>query len=146
MTVNITNEATVSDPVPTVLVVDDDAMVRGLETTILRSQGYRVLQAESAAAALRLAGKAVTIDLLITDYSMPEVNGLELARRFRVTHPETPVLMVSGSLPLLRDETENLDGVGLLAKPFSLDELIHKVRTLLAGAIPFPSRKRWCYD
>jgi len=144
--VNITNDETICDPAPTVLVVDDDAMVRGLETTILKSHGYRVLEAGNAAAALRLADQAVEIDLLITDYSMPEVNGLELARRFRLTHPKTPVLMVSGSLPLLRDGNEDLDRVELLAKPFKFEDLLRKVRALVDVAFPLPRRKRWCYD
>ena len=58
-----------------------------------------MLAAENAAEALRLAREAAAIHLLITDLAMPEVDGLELTRRFRAVHPETPVLMVSGSLP-----------------------------------------------
>ena len=77
-------------------------MVRDVETQILRLQGYTVLEAESAAEALRVAAATATIHLLITDLMMPEVDGLELTRRFRAVHPKTPVLMVSGSLPLLR--------------------------------------------
>ena len=86
--------------------MDDEPLVRELETQILRLQGYKVLQAENAAEALRLAGKAAAIHLLITDLAMPDVDGLELTRQFRAVHPETPVLMVSGSLPLLRTRNE----------------------------------------
>ena len=137
----------ISEPPKTVLVVDDDAMVRDLETLMLRLQGYTVLEAESAAEALRVAASTVTIHLLITDLMMPEVDGLELTRRFRAVHPKTPVLMVSGSLPMLRARSEpDLDRFAFLAKPFEFDELLHKVRTLLDATAPLPIRKPWCAD
>ena len=118
-----------------------------VETQILRLQGYTVLEAESAAEALRLAGETATIHLLITDLVMPEVDGLELTRRFRAVHPKTPVLMVSGSLPLLRARSEpDMDRFDFLAKPFQFNELLHKVRTLLDAAAPLPIRKAWCAD
>ena len=119
-------------------------MVRDLETQILRLQGYTVLEAENAAEALRLAGETAAIHLLITDLLMPEVDGLELTRRFREVHPKTPVLMVSGSLPLIAaTEPDDLDHFDFLAKPFQFDELLHKVRTLLDAATPLPIRKPW---
>lgn len=78
---------------------------------------------------------------------MPEVDGLELTRRFRAVHPKTPVLMVSGSLPVLRARSEpDLDHFAFLAKPFHFDELLRKVRTLLDAAAPLPIRKAWCCD
>jgi DNA-binding NtrC family response regulator len=124
------------------LVVDDDAMVRDVETQIVRLQGYTVLEAESAAEALRVAASTVTIHLLITDLVMPEVDGLELSRRFRSVHPKTPVLLVSGSLPLLRARSEpELGRFDFLAKPFQFDELLRRVRTLLDATAPFPIRK-----
>jgi DNA-binding NtrC family response regulator len=130
-----------------VLVVDDEPEVRDLESQMLRLQGYAVLEAESAAEALRLAGETATIHLLITDLMMPEVDGLELTRRFRSVHPNTPVLMVSGSLPLLRARSEqDLDRIEFLAKPFQFDELIHKVRTLLDATASLPIRKPLCSE
>jgi len=139
--------ARISEPTRTVLVVDDDPMVREVETQVLRVQGYTVLEAEGAKEALRLAGETATIHLLITDLMMPEVDGLELTRRFRTMHPKTPVLMVSGSLPLLRARSElDLERFDFLAKPFQFSELLHKVRTLLDAAAPLPIRKTWCFD
>jgi DNA-binding NtrC family response regulator len=136
--------ARISEPPKTVLVVDDDPMVRDLETEVLRVQGYNVLAAEGAAEALRLAGVTATIHLLITDLVMPEVDGLELTRRFRAVHPKTPVLMVSGSLPLLRARCEmDMDRFAFLAKPFQFNELLQKVRTLLDTVAPLPIRKQW---
>ena len=139
--------AEISEPPKTVLVVDDDRMVRDLEAQILRVQGYTVLEAENAVEALRVAASTVTIHLLITDLVMPEVDGLELTRRFREVHPTTPVLMVSGSLPVLRVRSEpDLERFDFLAKPFQFEELLHKVRALLDAAFPLPIRKPWCCD
>lgn len=134
--------ASASEPAKTLLVVDDEPTVRALEVEILRLQGYTVLEAESAAVALRLADKAATIDLLITDLMMPEVDGIQLTRLFREMRPETPVLMVSGSLPLSRFRDEpDLYRFDCLAKPFHLDELLGKVRTLLDTAVQLPIRQ-----
>ena len=138
--------ARISEPAKTLLVVDDDPMLRDVEAQILRLQGYTVLEAENAAKALRLAREAAAIHLLITDFSMPEVDGLELTRRFRAVHPKTPVLMVSGSLPLIQHRADDLDRFEFLAKPFQFDELLRKVRTLLDTTAPLPIRKPWCCD
>ena len=139
--------ARIPESARTLLVVDDDPMVRQIETEILRLQGYTVLEAGSAAEALDVAASTATIHLLITDLAMPEADSLELTRRFRAGHPETPVLMVSGSLPLLRVQSEpDLDHFEFLAKPFQFDELLHKVRKLLGAATAAPARRAWCCD
>ena len=131
----------IGDPARTLLVVDDDPMVRYVEVQVLRLQGYTVLEAQGAAEALRVAREAAAIHLLITDFSMPEVDGLELSRQFRLVHPETPVLMVSGSFPLAQNRPDDLDRFEFLAKPFHFDELLHKVRALLDATAPLPIRK-----
>ena len=132
--------ARISVPSKTVLVVDDEPMVRDLLTEVLRLQGYNVLAVASAAEALRVAASTATIHLLITDLMMPEVDGLELTRRFRALHPNIPVLMVSGSLPLLHARSEpDLERFDFLAKPFQLNELLQKVRALLEVSISLPT-------
>ena len=131
----------------TLLVVDDDPLVRQVETEILRLQGYTVLEAGSAAEALRVAASTATIHLLIADLAMPEAEGLEIPRRFRAAHPKPPVLLVSGSLPLLRVRSEpDLEHFEFLAKPFQFDELLHKVRKLLGASTAAPARRAWCCD
>ncbi len=138
----VPSPASISEPPRTLLVVDDDPMVRKLEVAILGQHGYKVLEAEGAAEALQVADETPKIHLLITDLSMPEVSGLELTRRFLLVHPNTPVLMVSGSLPLLHARSEGvLDRFDFLAKPFHFNELLHKVRTLLDATAPLPIRK-----
>lgn len=119
--------------------MDDDQVLRNLEAEILRRQGYNVLQAESATEALRVAASTAAIHLLVTDFSMPEVNGLELTRQFRAVHPETPVLMVSGSLPSLCDGGQDLDRCEFLAKPFEFNELLHNTRSARFWTPPFLS-------
>jgi CheY-like chemotaxis protein len=120
----------------TVLVVDDDAPLRRTMRRVLESRGYRVLGAESGAAALALAEACgEPIHLLLTDVVMPRMSGLELATRLRERHPTTPVLYVSG----YPDDTINhygvlVPGVTLIEKPFSVDLLARKVREALDNA------------
>jgi DNA-binding NtrC family response regulator len=131
----------------TLLVADDDPTVRDLEVQILRQQGYKVLEAANATEALRLAATTATIHLLITDLLMAEGDTLELTHRFWAVHPKTPVLIVSGSLPLLRARSKlDLDRFEFLAKPFLFDELLQKVHKLLDVATPLPLRRPWCAD
>lgn len=129
----------IADP-PTVLVVDDDPFFRELEARALCDQGYMVLQANGAAEALRLASATPTIHLLVTDFVMPGDDGLELTRQFRSLHPTTPVLMVSGSLPLIQHKVGNLDRFVLLEKSSTFDELLVKVQALLNEVSPLPIR------
>lgn len=137
----------ISEPAKTLLVVEDDQEVREVEAEFLCQQGYNVLQAGNASEALRMAAATPTIDLLITDLLMPGADGLELTRRFHAVHPTTPVLVVSGSWPVLRTLSEEaLDRLGFLAKPFQFNELLQKVRLLLDVAAPSAVRKSWCCD
>ena len=139
--------ARISEPPKTLLVVDDEPVVRDVMTQVLRVEGYMVLPADGAAEALRLAREAAAIHLLITDFSMPGIDGFDLTRQFRAVHPETPVLMVSGSFQFLRVEIKpDLGRFDYLAKPFHPDELLHKVRTLLDATSPLPIRQLRCAD
>lgn len=132
----------ISEPARTLLVVDDDPDIRQLLTEILTSQGYQVLQAENPAEALRVARATATIHLLLTDFSMPGGNGLDLTRKFRTVHPMTPVLMVSGSMPQNLDKVAGLDHFETLDKPFAFEDLFRKVRMLVDAVAPF-LRRAW---
>ena len=118
----------------TLLVVDDDEAIRQLEVRVLSQLGYKVLEAEGPVEALQVAAATPIIHLLLTDYSMPQVNGLELAQRFRTVHPTTPVLMVSGSLEEIVGRAGLPDRFAVLAKPFRLEDLVDTVRALLSPA------------
>jgi len=117
----------------TLLVVDDDEAVRKLEARILSQLGHKVLEAEDPMEAMRLAAATPTIHLLVTDFSMPGADGLQLTEHFRTVHPQAPVLMVSGSLEAIDGRAYHLDRFAVLAKPFTSEELVHNVRTLLSS-------------
>lgn len=123
---------------PTLLVVDDEADIRQLEARALAELGYRVFSAAGPVEALLQAAVTPTIDLLLTDYSMPEADGLEFIHWFRAVHPKTPVLMVSGSLEMLNGDAADLERFETLSKPFTVQELVQKVRTLL-NETPHPA-------
>jgi CheY-like chemotaxis protein len=118
----------------TLLVVDDDEVIRTLEVRVLSQLGYNVLQADGPLEAMRLVAATPTIDLLLTDFSMPGGDGLELTERFRAVHPQTPVLMVSGSLEAMKGRADYLDRFAMLAKPFTSEELGAQICALLSDS------------
>jgi PAS domain S-box-containing protein len=120
----------------TILVVEDEAAVRHVERRMLEAHGYRVLLAEGGAAALELVrAHPGTIDLLLTDVIMPEMNGREVAAAVQELRPGLPVLFVSGHVG---DALDRHGGLGpearVLSKPFSSRELVDAVRAALAPA------------
>lgn len=115
---------------PIALVVDDEPLVRRFVSTILRREGWSVLEAGSADAALALAD-AGPFDLLITDYEMPDVTGVALARLLRTHDEDLPVLMVSGH-PDAAGAMLDLDGRTAFAlKPFAAEELVSRVCSIV---------------
>ena len=117
----------------TILVVDDEDMVRGLLRNILNAAGYRVIEARNGQEALALAGREKgTINLLLTDVVMPGMTGLELAEKLRPGRPRTRVLFISGYTDRVAiQEAASRHGRAFLEKPFSDDELLEKVRGVL---------------
>ena len=117
----------------TILYVEDDPMVRKLNLTILERLGYRVLLAEDGPAALALADEFDgTLDMLITDVVMPEMNGEELSRRIRGMCPQIKILFTSGyteDIIAPRGVLEN--GTHFLSKPYRPTQLAEKVRGIL---------------
>jgi len=118
----------------TLLVVDDDKVLRKMEVLVLRQLGYTVLEAEGPAQAMQLAAATPTIHLLLTDFGMPEVDGMELTRQFRALHPEAPVLMISGSWETIYGRAEYPDRFAVLAKPFTYEELVEGVVEMLRAS------------
>ena len=120
----------------TVLVAEDDDLVRGLTTHVLRRNGYEVLEAASGEEALVLADHhAGPIQLLVSDVVMPRMSGRVLADRLREQRPELRVLLMSGHPPdaLMEHGVDNPDE-GLLEKPFGAGTLLERVRSLLDRA------------
>jgi CheY-like chemotaxis protein len=115
----------------TVLLVEDDPLVRRVTGRTLRGAGYVVLEATDGSEALRLAAEGPPPDLLVTDLVMPHMGGEALAARFRIEHPEVGVLLISGYTDHGLDPRALGDGVAFLQKPFPPAALARKVRELL---------------
>ena len=110
------------------LVVEDEASVRSFCCTVLRRFGYRVLEAASPAEALATLNQVPDpVRLVLTDITMPGMNGKEMVKRIdRDTQPDLKVLYMSGY-------SENVEpGLDLLEKPFTSADLLKRVRAALA--------------
>ncbi len=113
----------------TILLADDDAGIRQLVGHLLRSDGYTVLEAADGVEALEVAEQHHgTIHLLLTDWSMPRLDGGGLIRRLSGGHPETAMLVMSGSLNI-----ETPSKAAVLRKPFNYLDLVASVNGALHG-------------
>ncbi|MEO7477345.1 MAG: response regulator, partial [Gemmatimonadales bacterium] len=117
----------------TILIVEDEDMVRTLACRALREQGYAVLEARTGADALRqLQARPSAIDLVITDVVMPEMGGRELGRRLKSTRPSLPLLFMSGYTgeDVIQRGLMDADSA-FQQKPFAPAGLARKVREIL---------------
>ena len=117
----------------TILLVEDEDVVRSLARQVLTRQGYHVLSARDGSEALLLSdGCASHIRLLLTDVVMPRMSGMELAEVLLQRRPAMRLLFMSGYSDSAMDEHGVFaGGKALLHKPFKPDELVEKVRQIL---------------
>jgi len=125
-----------------ILVVDDEPIMLRYVATILRRDGYEVLQADGGDEALAVCKSGrCCFDLMITDVAMPRMNGRELADCMNLRHPEAPIIFMSG-YPKSREILGGLtsrgfkNGYTYLEKPFQRNELLEIVRTVLNPRSP----------
>ncbi|MFN3045957.1 response regulator [Pseudomonas alloputida] len=112
------------------LVVEDDDIVRMLTVEVLDELGYKVIEAEDAAAALRvLEVPSQTLALMMTDVGLPDMRGEVLAGKARELRPLLPVLFASG----YADSLTVPEGMHLIGKPFSIDQLRDTVVGILGN-------------
>ena len=112
----------------TILVVDDDPDVRGLAISCLETLGYRVFGAEGGRAAIDLVGRDVSLDLVLIDIAMPEINGVEAVQAILKKRPALPFLYMTGYVgPTKLDPSEHR----VVKKPFTIAELAAKVEEVL---------------
>jgi two-component system OmpR family response regulator len=116
------------------LVVDDEANLAELLATALRYEGWQVEQALSGHQALRRA-KELDPDVVVLDVMLPDLTGLEVLSRLRATHPTVPVLFLTAR-DAVEDRIAGLTAGGddYVTKPFSLEEVVARLRALLRRA------------
>jgi CheY-like chemotaxis protein len=112
----------------TVLVVDDEPLIREIVRALLEDEGYAVECAEDGVEALAVVD-AEPIDLVISDVVMPRLDGRTLAHRLRARQEPLPIVLMSAN----RAES-GMPGVALVAKPFDVDDLLDAVSAALADA------------
>jgi len=115
----------------TILVVDDDSLISMSTVDMLEDLGHRVVAANSGEEALKVLRSDAAIDLLVTDYAMPRMNGAQLAEAARRLRPRLPVLLATGYAELPPGSTLELPRIG---KPYMQEQLASIVDRLLRGA------------
>jgi CheY-like chemotaxis protein len=121
----------------TILLVEDEAIVRMAAAEVLASAGYNVVTAGSAAEALSKSFQlSQGIDLMLTDMIMPGMSGLDLADKFKILFPRSRILLMSGHAEQIVAHTgiaygESDNVIPCMAKPFSVSMLMQKVRETL---------------
>ena len=113
-----------------ILIVDDDAAVRGTIARALAALGYAAREAESGAAALAIVRQA-PLALVILDFVMPGMDGAETAREIAAIDPDLPIVFSTGHAALRALRAAAGEEVEVLEKPFTLDELDSLVRERL---------------
>lgn len=120
------------DATRTLLLVEDDPLVRMTLAEVLAEAGFAVLEAESAEAALDLVAARDDLALLLTDINLPGADGFALARAARRLRPQLPVVYASGRLSE-PDPARALPGAPFLAKPFSVSSALATLRGAMHG-------------
>ena len=117
----------------TVLLVEDEPMVRTVAERALTRQGYTVITANNGEEALEVLERGEPIDLLISDVVMPAMDGPTMVREARKARPKIPVLFMSGYAEEHLRNSIDIDQVSFLPKPFSVQELAEAARKVLAA-------------
>lgn len=126
-----------------VLVLDDEDEVRTVLMRALQRAGHEALGAEDGLQGLEIA-RTQTLDLVVTDLVMPELDGLEFMKELAHLRPGTPVIAISGGgvwdAQSLLKVAGALGALRTLSKPFELDEFLTLVDEVLASRSPPPAR------
>ena len=110
------------------LLVDDDALVRGVLADMLAELGFQVTEAGTPDDALSMVGRLRGLDLLITDILMPGMDGWTLAEQVRVTHPDLPIMYITG---YSADADRPVERARVVRKPFTQRSLVDALTDLL---------------
>lgn len=122
----------------TILLVDDEEMLRQAIADVLKKQGYNVIEAGGGHEAFEKF-KASTVDVVVTDVRMPGGDGIELIKNIKQREPGMPiVLFLSASQDLSTEEAHDIGVAAILAKPFPKNDLLEAVKRVLSGKLPAP--------
>jgi DNA-binding NtrC family response regulator len=115
---------------PIVLVVDDEVLIADTVSLVLRQRGFLAMPAYGARGALEII-ESHEPELLLTDFAMPGMNGVELANEVQRRHPACKVLLFSGHVEMHRAHSVRCSGYSLLNKPLHPVDLIQAISTAL---------------
>jgi CheY-like chemotaxis protein len=118
-----------------ILIVDDEPAVRRFTARVLVQEGFVVAEAADGAEALVLV-RAGPVDAVVSDIVMPRVNGVELLKALAASHPQLPVILMSGYASAQLEGMGIAAPCGMLTKPFPAELLVQEVRRCLPGADP----------
>jgi two-component system cell cycle sensor histidine kinase/response regulator CckA len=121
----------------TVLLVDDEGAVRRFAGRVLEREGYTVREARDGAEALDLVRQGGSFDVVVSDIVMPRLNGVELMQALASSHPDLPVILMSGYATAALSELGIVAPCSILAKPFPPERLLEEVRRCIRSS---PSR------
>ncbi len=115
-----------------ILLADDEIMLRDLLAELLESYGYSVMKVATGAEAIKILTEEIKVDLAIIDYNMPEMNGLDCAKKIRELKFKFPIILSSGSLVI----NDNFDYTkyganGMIAKPYEFEVMLETIKKLL---------------
>jgi hypothetical protein len=118
----------------TVLVIEDEPIVRAVIVEMLAEQGYRTLEAVDGLIGLKILQSSERIDLLVTDIGLPGINGRQVADQARETRPRLKILFITGYAESVAMSGDFLrPGMELVTKPFDLDHLAQRIRTMISA-------------
>jgi DNA-binding NtrC family response regulator len=117
---------------PTVLLVDDEYLVRGVLSEILTEAGFQVVQAENGAEAIHILSKLDHVDLVFSDIKMAPLDGFALAKWVHENRPGLPVILASGYSGKTNMAAE-LNGAEFFRKPFDFDAVVEKIRDTIGN-------------
>ncbi len=126
----VTEKLTPTDKI--ILLIDDEVMLRDLLAEMLESNGYNVIKVGSGAEALRILTEEIKADMVIVDFNMPEMNGLETIQKIRELNFKMPIILSSGSMGL--EDKLNLEEAGItatLTKPYEFDTMFSTIQKLI---------------
>jgi DNA-binding NtrC family response regulator len=120
-----------------ILVVDDESIVRRFTSRVLTEAGYSVVTAQDGAEALKLIhGRTEPVRVVVSDIVMPRLNGVQLLQALSVSHPDLPIILMSGFAPTQLADRGIAAPCSVLAKPFPPELLLAEVRRCIDRATP----------